>query len=126
MSNHGNDRRRFGRRDTNWQGRIVLDGRRPVLCWVKDCSVGGALLELLEPARLPFSFLLEVDVSGFRCVCEIRHQNGTRVGVEFVRPVAEVAAAPRQSVREGGDWTAPTATRQAPQKVADLRALVRR
>ncbi|MEZ5842646.1 MAG: PilZ domain-containing protein [Hyphomicrobiaceae bacterium] len=120
------ERRRFGRRETNWAGRIVLKNHRAVRCTVRDCSVGGALIELLEPTYLPFRFILEVDISGFRSECEVRHQRGTRVGVEFVGIGAIDRNDTRNPISAGLDLSVPAPVPKTPMTCGELRALVRR
>ena len=120
------DKRRFGRRATNWSGRIVADNGRTVRCTVKDCSVGGALIELFEPTYLPFRFILEVEVSGFRSLCEVRHHRDRRVGVEFVRGEAAVRSEARNPISDGLDFTIPPPFAMTPMSCGELRALVRR
>jgi hypothetical protein len=120
-----NDRRRFGRRETNWEGRITWGERRFAQCIVRDISVGGAMVVLREPTWLPYSFMLEIPASGFKTRCEIRHQNELRFGVEFVGLPAVTGAhsergAPIARVAPAHGQVTPRCS------MAELRALVQR
>lgn len=84
MSRDFAEKRQFGRRQTHTRAWIKVAGRPPVSCIVHNTSEGGALLECEEKAWLPFSFRLVSEDKQIDRVCEIRHQNGNRVGVEFV------------------------------------------
>lgn len=89
------EKRQFGRRHTNTRAWIRVAGRPPVSCTVQNVSEGGALLVCDEEIWLPFSFRLTTEDRQIDRVCEIRHQTGPRIGVEFVAYNAAQDAAPR-------------------------------
>jgi hypothetical protein len=65
-------------------------------CRVLNISEGGALLGFAVPPALPKRFALKIDTGSLQLQCEVRHVNGTNVGVEFVvaretRPVDQRA-----------------------------------
>ena len=103
------EKRQFGRRKTHVRAWIKVAGRPPVACIVHDTSQGGALLETQDKAWLPFSFRLVSEDRSINRVCEIRHQNGTRVGVEFVSEAAAQASQSTSSlsgITENERWMA--------------------
>lgn len=80
------ERRAFGRRETNIKA-MVRAGSRSHVCTIKDISEGGALLEFQETFELPARLWLRWEANSSEILCEIRHSRGTRVGVEFSRPI---------------------------------------
>lgn len=78
------ERRAFGRILTRQHAWVCSPGRPRIACVVTDISVGGARLEFSEERWLPYGFLLVIEPSNFSSWCEIRHQRGTIVGVEFM------------------------------------------
>ncbi|HMN38666.1 MAG TPA: PilZ domain-containing protein [Hyphomicrobium sp.] len=81
------DKRQFGRRQTQIRAWIRVAGRPPVPCTVRNLSEGGALLDCDDDVWLPFSFRLVTHDQAIDKVCEIRHQTGPRIGVQFVEGV---------------------------------------
>ena len=77
------DRRAFGRRPTYQFAITHRSGRAPLRCVVRDISEGGALLEFGEPVSLPSCIRLVWEGSSLEADCEVRHIQGTRVGVQF-------------------------------------------
>jgi hypothetical protein len=80
------EKRQFGRRAANLHAWIRVGGRPPQPCTLSNISDGGALITLIGEAWIPYSFRLTSDDKTVDWVCEIRHQSGPRVGVEFVAP----------------------------------------
>ncbi len=78
------DKRQFGRRHTQVRAWVRIAGRPAVQCIVRNLSDGGALLEFDEDVWVPFSFRLVSDDQSIDKVCEVRHQTGSRIGVQFV------------------------------------------
>ena len=78
------DRRQFGRRVWYAHGTVIIAGRPPTHCLLRDISGGGALLEFGEDVWLPFRFKLTIESMGIETYCEIRHQRDKRVGAMFV------------------------------------------
>ncbi len=83
------ERRQFGRLTTSYHGWIRVPGRPPVSCVVRDLSVTGAGVELVEDCHLPSHFTLTVDCVSFSGACSVRHRDGKRLGVEFMGQRAE-------------------------------------
>lgn len=79
------EKRRFGRRETNFAGWIRIADRPSQYCTVRDISVGGAFIECEYPSLLPFRFMLEIPATGTIYDCEARHRRDNGLGVEFRR-----------------------------------------
>ena len=108
MSNFaGNsEKRQFGRRHTQLHAWVAIPGRPRLPCIVQDLSVRGALLVFAEaPIGLSYVFKLTVEATKFETACEIRHQRGTRVGVEFVAASALIAPERRAATDAVQEWT---------------------
>lgn len=102
---NGADKRQFGRRQTSLHGWITVPGRSRMACVVQDLSVTGARLAFdAEPAGLPFCFKLTIEATRFETACEIRHQRGTIVGVEFVAMSSLSASDRRSAVSAVDEW----------------------
>ncbi len=81
------EKRQFGRRAANLHAWIRVGGRPPQRCTLSNISTGGALITLIDSSWwVPYSFRLTSDDKTVDYVCEVRHQGGPRVGVEFVAP----------------------------------------
>ena len=116
------EKRQFGRLETNWDGRLHLGDQRVIACTVIDVSTAGARVELRKPISLPFRFHLEVPAKGLFSICELRHQFGLRIGVQFVAAGEEVRAPTGHPAGDIGN-DAKVAKRMT---VSDLRAIVAR
>lgn len=81
------DRRAFGRKPTYQHAVILLNGRAPIRCVVRDLSAGGASLDFGRPITLPSRFALKWDGSGVTANCEVRHAWETGVGVQFTASI---------------------------------------
>ncbi len=92
------ERRSFGRRQSCVKAVVLIAGRAPVHCIVNNFSEGGAELELLEPIKTPLSFKLRIEAKGVEAICEVRHQKGQIVGVQFLS--GGVAAAIERELEE--------------------------
>lgn len=79
------ERRQFGRRRTQLHAWVRVPGRPQYPCIVRDLSEGGAKLEFDDTSWLPARFHLTIDADGFESDCEVRHQDATHAGVEFVK-----------------------------------------
>ena len=78
------ERRSFGRRESFVHAMILVPGRSPVPCIVRNFSMSGALLEFREPVHTPFTFKLRIDAMEVETACEVRRQTPTTVGVHFL------------------------------------------
>lgn len=104
MSRNPQERRAFGRRQTNEQAVIRVSGRPPVRCTIVNISDGGALLDTGIAMYLPFNFRLSWETSRREEECEVRHTNGSRVGVQFVLRKEEQIKPERVSINDVSDW----------------------
>lgn len=97
---NGGDKRQFGRRTSQLHAWIHVPGRPRLACLVSNVSVKGAELTF-ETAQtgLPYFFTLSIEASKFETACEMRHQRGTAIGVEFV---ADTALAHASETRDQG------------------------
>jgi hypothetical protein len=86
------ERRSFGRRQAFEHAIVRIPGRPPIRCTLLNISDSGAFLDFAEQVHLPFSFRLVWEGSNREEQCELRHQNGARVGVNFVPKTETVAA----------------------------------
>lgn len=103
IENAVKDRRSFGRRQTNMIGWVKIPGRPLVSCTVRNISEGGANLEFHEMIVLPYSFLLKIETETGVRGCEMRHNYGQRVGVQFVDTALV-------ETRPGESWLDPKST----------------
>ncbi|MEZ5849793.1 MAG: PilZ domain-containing protein [Hyphomicrobiaceae bacterium] len=85
------ERRSFGRRESSVKAVVLVPGRAPVHCIVRDFSEMGAGIELLEAIKLPLTFKLRIDAKDVEAICEVRHQRGQNVGVQFLSGSAGAA-----------------------------------
>lgn len=127
------ERRVFGRRQTNILGWIKIDGRPKLRCSVRNVTPVGAFLELTPPSWLPFKFVLELESDGTVLGCEIRHTRSTGIGVQFVpsETVLEYAVTSRVHRNEEEEWlaspkSAPDAKPSTPDAKADKASLAGR
>jgi hypothetical protein len=98
------EKRQFGRRQTNIRAWIKVTGRPSIPCTVRDISQGGALLECDEEVWLPYSFRVMAEHGVIDSVCEIRHQNGRKFGVEFVAKLDAFEVPGAYSLEEAATW----------------------
>lgn len=82
------EKRQFGRRAANLKAWIRVSGRPPVPCVLSNVSDGGALIHIESDMWIPFSFRLTSEDRQIDRICEIRHQQPRRIGVEYVTPAA--------------------------------------
>lgn len=85
LAAHPVERRQFGRRQSGCHGWVKVRGRPALPCVVRNISEGGALLEFQAAEMLPYRFRIVIESEGVDSDCEIRHQTGNRMGVEFVK-----------------------------------------
>ena len=98
------NRRRFGRRPCNFEAWIIAPARPDVVCTLVNLGSGGALLRLRQPGWLPFKLILAVPDLELRIDCEIRHQRGTSLGVQFAQAIDMDAIGPIHGPRELPYW----------------------
>ena len=79
------EKRQFGRRETNIRGRAVARGSGGQEFSIRNISDGGALLVFDEPFVAGRTFRIEIDGTDFVLLCEVRHQDKSAVGVSFMR-----------------------------------------
>jgi hypothetical protein len=77
------DRRAFGRRRACIHATILIAGRPPSPCVMRNFSKGGALLNLSERLEPPYNFKLRFDLTGERIECELKHVRNRWMGVQF-------------------------------------------
>jgi len=99
------EKRRFGRRQTYIRAWIKISGRPSVACIVRDLSEGGALIECEEETWLPYSFRVIAEDKSIDRVCEIRHQNGNRTGVEFMAQAEAYDMGSTYAIDDIAAWT---------------------
>jgi len=79
------DKRKFQRERVQLAGRVTYnDGLDSVGCAIRDLSVTGARLSLLEPAGVPNQFELCVVATGDTYAVEVKWRRGRQLGVYFV------------------------------------------
>lgn len=98
-------RRTVDRVLTNFAAKVLIPGRHPLNCFVKDMSEDGALLVFRSAVWLPPRFQLAVEAMGTEAVCEIRHQRGARVGVKFLHVTVTDEPSPEQPAAPEDDET---------------------
>ena len=77
------DRRTTGRREVRLSAHVKILGRARIACLVRNISSTGALIEFETVIGLPLAFRLDIDGDLFEAMCEICHQSGRLVGVQF-------------------------------------------
>ena len=77
------DRRAFGRRPTYQHAVVLMTGRATVRCIVRDISLTGAMLEFSDSVALSSRIQVRWEGSGLKADCEVRHQHGTKAGIQF-------------------------------------------
>ena len=77
------ERRQFPRVNVFKGAKVVLAGRPPVSCTVRDLSNHGAGLQFRSTADLPAEFDLSLDTGGMVRQCRVAWQTRTNVGVSF-------------------------------------------
>ena len=113
------DRRAFGRRESCIRAIVYVSGRPPVHAIVRNYSRGGALLELTEAAPTAETLRLVIESQDIDAMCDVRHRNGTSLGVRFLSEVAvEGLAAAHEPAAAAG------AKSVAPVKGGDLRRTI--
>lgn len=80
----GRERRQFGRRRSCIHAFVLVPGRAPTPCLVRNYSASGAMLELAELVEPPFNFAIRIGLDGLEIRCEVRHQHGLRIGARFL------------------------------------------
>ncbi len=78
------ERRAFGRRSSCIHATLLVPGRGPIPCVVKNFSPSGAMLDLSEHVEPPFRVKVRLSPGGRHLDCEVRHVRGLRIGVSFV------------------------------------------
>lgn len=127
------DRRAFGRRETNVLAWVRIDGRPRLRCYIRNITPKGAFLEFEPPTWLPFRFMVEIESDGTLFGCEIRHARQTGIGILFVPldAVAEYRAKSHGARTGAAEWlgtgrSASPASSPATQGDADGSALAKR
>lgn len=80
----GLERREFGRRDSSIEAAIVIYGRAPLACTIRNHSSTGCLLETKETVPPAHAFHLVVGDTGIDIMCHLRHRAPGRIGAAFV------------------------------------------
>jgi hypothetical protein len=100
----GAERRAFGRRDTQEHAIVRIAGRPTLRCVIRNISDGGALLDFGQEVWLPFQFKLIWEGTGRQETCDIKHQNGPRIGVSFVATQHKDVDSRVLSVNDTAPW----------------------
>lgn len=79
----GQERRAFGRRRSRVHALLLVPGRPPSPCVVRNWSPAGAMLELCELIDPPFNVKLRLFGTEDDLACEVRHVRAYRMGVKF-------------------------------------------
>jgi hypothetical protein len=98
------DRRRFERRATNLAASVIIADQPPVACTIRNISDGGALLAFEKPLCVPYRFIVHIEGMGKPFGCEVRHNAGVYVGVEFVDMMRVSPTASESYGGEIGNW----------------------
>jgi hypothetical protein len=69
-----------------------------------DCSNGGARLTIDGPVRLPPRFTLHFDGLETGIACELRHNDGGTVGVEFATKGGAMPREQAQAIEQLLTW----------------------
>lgn len=78
------ERRQFGRRWSQVQGWISIDGRPRVACQVQNLSEGGAQLAVGAGIKMPGHFVLIIEALKMKVACQkVRDVEGV-LGVRFI------------------------------------------
>lgn len=83
MAHDISDNRRFGRRRALIHALVVNERGGRTTCFVRNISVGGALLEVAEPQLVSQRLTLIVDSDDFEADCEVRHRTAHGIGIYF-------------------------------------------
>ena len=81
---NGGERRAFGRRHSCIHATLLVPGRPPSPCVVRNFSAKGAQLELSELIEPPFNVKVRLNSKGNDLDCEVRHVRGLRMGISFI------------------------------------------
>jgi hypothetical protein len=122
----GRERRVFGRRRSRIHALLLVPGRPPSPCVIRNYSRLGAMLELSELLEPPFAVRLRLFDTGNEFDCEVRYVKQYRLGVQFLAAeageiVAMIAGEMRR--RQSTVICEPMITPR-PQSVVDLRRRV--
>ena len=83
------ERRQFGRRQTRFEGWILVPGKPRISCFVSNISETGARIELHDDIFLPYQFELELPDQHIRVTCETKHTGRRLCGVQFCSNTAD-------------------------------------
>lgn len=98
----GRDRRAFGRRRTRIHALLLVPGRPPSPCVIRNYSRHGAMIELGEALEPPFKVRLRLYDTSDEFECEVRYVKGGRMGVQFLAAEAgELVAVIAGKARRG-------------------------
>lgn len=89
------DRREFGRRNSQLIGYVKVPLRAPVPCRLVNMSPKGALIDVPAYDHLPSRFRL--TIGNYETECEVKHRERARIGVHFATPYKFDPNAPDQS-----------------------------
>lgn len=88
----GAERRQFGRRWSQVQGWVCIEGRPRVACQVQNLSEGGAQLAVGPGNKMPGHFVLVIEAMKLKVGCQkVRDVDGV-LGVRFITPTELVQA----------------------------------
>jgi hypothetical protein len=104
------ERRQFGRRESSIAASVIVYGRAPLACTVRNCSTSGALLEFAEAAPSSATFHLVIPERSIDILCQARHRAQRSLGVAFLGGHAQQfidAFGPRAPVADEAQSLAP-------------------
>nr|WP_249159536.1 PilZ domain-containing protein [Bradyrhizobium tropiciagri] len=78
----GGDKRRAARRNVARAARISF-ARRSMTCIVRNLSATGAAVEVSDPAAIPDSFRMVLEMESTERQCRVVWRRRDRVGVQF-------------------------------------------
>jgi hypothetical protein len=102
----GVERRAFGRRETQEHAVVRIAGRPPLRCVIRNISDGGALLDFGQDVWVPVQFRLIWEGTAREELCDIKHQNGPRIGVSFAERQHTSVDRGFLSVNDAAPWVA--------------------
>jgi len=77
------EKRTFPRHRVLKQGTIAFRGGGGIDCMVRNLSLGGARLDIINPVGLPSSFTLMIATDRFARRCHPVWRSEARIGVAF-------------------------------------------
>ncbi|MFY0611880.1 MAG: PilZ domain-containing protein [Hyphomicrobiaceae bacterium] len=83
------DRRNHPRKNLNKPGILRVQDAGSFVCHVKDISLSGAMLLLVQPVIFPRIVRFFIPEDQFFAACKVIHQDGRRLGLQFLTNQAD-------------------------------------